>query len=116
MRIPIVAALIFSVPFIASAEGKRRFVRDEYFMCTVVHLGLADGYTGMGDKAASDRHRKKAEVLYEAGKKDLVVVGKSPSEAKERVQKHIDRLTKVAETTPELLRGFIRVCNDHFPE
>lgn len=116
MRIPIVAALIFSVPFIASAEGKRRFVRDEYFMCTALHLGLEDAYKRMGDKAASGRHSKKAEVLYEAGKKDLIEVGKSPSEAKERVQKHIDKMTKVAETTPELLRVFIQVCNEYFPE
>ncbi|WP_349433581.1 hypothetical protein [Pararhizobium sp. A13] len=116
MRIPIVAALIFSVPFIASAEGKRRFVRDEYFMCAALHFGLRDAYKEMGAKAASDRHSKKAEILYEAGKKDLVEVGKSPSEAKERVQKHLDRMTKDLETRPELFPAFIRVCNESFPE
>ena len=117
MKRQLVAALIFSLPVVASAqESKRRIPRYQYFHCTAVHRILAEAYKQIGDKVSEAAQRDKAELRLQEGTKDLIEVGKDPSEAEGRVQKYVDKIIGELEADPEKIRVYVFGCDEvHFP-
>lgn len=116
MKFRLLAALIFALPVVVSAqEQKRRIPRYQYFHCTAVHRILAEAYKQIGDRVSELAQRDKAELRYQEGKKDLIEVGKDPSEAEGRVQKYVDKIIGELEAEPEKIRVFVFGCNQYFP-
>lgn len=113
MKLPLVAAIIFSLPIVVPAqEQKRRIPRYHYFHCTAVHRILAEAYKQIGDKVSEAAQREQAYRRYREGKKDLIEVGKDPSEAEGRVQRYVDKIIGELEADPEKIRIFVFGCNE----
>lgn len=94
----------------------RRIVRYQYFFCTAVNYIMAELYKRAGDKTSEAVRRSKAEKVFEEGKKDLIEVGKAPSEAEGRVQEHIDQISNQVEADPQMFRVMEKACAEHFPD
>ncbi|QHG70163.1 hypothetical protein [Ensifer adhaerens] len=94
----------------------RRIVRYQYFFCTAVNYIMAELYKRAGDKTSEAARRSKAEKVFEEGKKDLIEVGKDPSEADSRVQEHIDQISNQVEADPQMFRLMDKACVEHFPD
>lgn len=99
----------------AGGDLKRRVPKYQYFHCTAVHKILAEAYKQIGDRASETVQKEKAARRYEEGKRDLIEVGKDPSEADGRVQKYIDQIVDELETDPTKVRVLILGCAQHFP-
>lgn len=113
MKLQLVAVLLLSLPIAVSAqEQKRRIPRYQYFHCTAVHRILAEAYKQAGDVVSEAAQRVQAERRYQEGKRDLIEVGKDPSEAAGRVQKFIDKITSELEADPEKIRLFVFGCRE----
>lgn len=116
MKRQLVAVLIFSLPIVVSAqELKRRVPRYHYFYCAAVHRILAEAYKHTGNKVSEAVQKSKAERLYQEGKKDLIEVGKNPSEAEGRVQKNVARIVDELKKDPQKIHVHIFGCADDFP-
>lgn len=113
MKLQLIAALIISLPIAVSAqEQKRRFPRYHYFHCTAVHRILAEAYKHAGNKVSEAAQRVKAQRLYQEGKRDLIEVGKDPSEAEGRVQKYVDEIIGKLKADPKMLRVYAFGCQE----
>ncbi|MEY9719768.1 hypothetical protein ABIA22_002258 [Sinorhizobium fredii] len=95
---------------------QRRIPRYQYFFCTAVNILMAEVHKSAGDTTSETARRLKAERLYEEGKKDLIEVGKDPSEADARVQEHLDQIIKQLEANTQMFRYMDRLCAEHFPD
>ncbi|TLX16315.1 hypothetical protein [Rhizobium sp. MHM7A] len=113
MKLPVAAAVICSLTVVVSAqEQKRRVPRYHFFHCTAVHRILAEAYKQIGDKVSEAVQREKADRRYQEGKKDLIEVGKDPSEAEGRVRKYVDKIIGELEADPGKIRVFVFGCNE----
>ncbi|AFL53996.1 hypothetical protein USDA257_c54810 [Sinorhizobium fredii USDA 257] len=54
----------------------------------------------------------KADRHYQEGKRDLIEVGKDPSEAEGRVQKFVDDIIGKLQADPKLIRVYVFGCHE----
>ncbi|WP_042778004.1 hypothetical protein [Sinorhizobium fredii] len=115
MKHTLVAALILSLSTAVSAQERKRHVpRYHYFHCTAVHRILAEAHRHAGNKVSEAAQRVKADRLYQEGKRDLIEVGKDPSEAERRVQKFVDEMIGKLEADPKLIRVYVFGCSEDY--